>query len=126
MRRTARSSHRARSASSRGTRCCSCFPPWADADAKPPQFVRPIASTRGILSGVSTSPLERDPSQASAMSGNLFDLLRSRVRAPEKPLLELADGRQLNYADALAWSGRIANVLVLRGVEPGDRVAVQV
>jgi malonyl-CoA/methylmalonyl-CoA synthetase len=60
------------------------------------------------------------------MSGNLFDLIRSRVPSPDKILLELADGRQLSYSDALAWSGRLANILVLRGVEPGDRVAAQV
>ena len=60
------------------------------------------------------------------MSGNLFDLIRSRVPSPDKVLLELADGRQLSYSDALAWSGRLANILVLRGVEPGDRVAAQV
>src|SRR6266571_6976023 len=44
--------------------------------------------------------------QAQAMSGNLFDLIRSRVPSPDKVLLELADGRQLSYSDALAWSGR--------------------
>ena len=60
------------------------------------------------------------------MSGNLFDLIRSHVPSPDKTLLELADGRRLNYGEALAWSGRVANILVLRGVEPGDRVAVQV
>ena len=60
------------------------------------------------------------------MSGNLFDLIRSHVPSPDKALLELADGRQLSYGDALAWSGRLANILVLRGVEPGDRVAAQV
>ncbi|TMJ26627.1 MAG: malonyl-CoA synthase, partial [Alphaproteobacteria bacterium] len=60
------------------------------------------------------------------MSGNLFDLIRSRVPSPDKVLLELADGRQLSYSDALAWSGRLANILVLRGVEPGDRVAALV
>ena len=60
------------------------------------------------------------------MSGSLFDLIRSHAPAADKALLELADGRQLSYGDALAWSGRVANTLVLRGVEPGDRVAVQV
>jgi len=65
-------------------------------------------------------------SSTADMSGNLFDLLRSHVPAPEKALLELADGRRLSYGDAIAWSGRVANILVLRGVEPGDRVAVQV
>src|SRR5216684_4314221 len=60
------------------------------------------------------------------MSGNLFDLIRSHAPSRDKVLLELADGRQLSYGDALAWSGRLANILVLRGVEPGDRVAAQV
>ena len=60
------------------------------------------------------------------MSGNLFDLIGSRAPSPDKTLLELADGRRLSYGDALAWSGRLANILVLRGVEPGDRVAAQV
>ena len=60
------------------------------------------------------------------MSANLFELLRSHAPRSEKTLLELPDGRQLSYGDAIAWAGRVANVLVLRGVEPGDRVAVQV
>src|SRR6266849_5058626 len=33
------------------------------------------------------------------MSGNLFDLIRSRVPSPDKVLLELADGRQLSYGE---------------------------
>jgi malonyl-CoA/methylmalonyl-CoA synthetase len=60
------------------------------------------------------------------MSENLFELIRSRMPAGSKTLLEAPDGRRLSYADALALTGRIANTLVLRGVEPGDRVAVQV
>ena len=60
------------------------------------------------------------------MSGNLFDLLRSHRPSPQKALLEVPDGRRLSYEEVFAWSGRVANVLVLRGVEPGDRVAVQV
>ena len=60
------------------------------------------------------------------MSGNLFDLIRSRMPAASKTFLEMADGRRISYGDLVAMSGRIANVLVLDGVEPGDRVAVQV
>ncbi len=60
------------------------------------------------------------------MSGNLFDLIRSRVPSPEKTFIETPDGGRIGYGDLLARSGRIANVLVLRGVSPGDRVAVQV
>jgi len=60
------------------------------------------------------------------MSDNLFDLIRSRITNPDKTLLESADGVRLSYADMYELTGRIANILVLRGVEPGDRVAVQV
>ena len=35
-------------------------------------------------------------------------------------------GETISYADLVALSGRFANVLVARGVKPGDRVAVQV
>ncbi|MCO5125571.1 MAG: malonyl-CoA synthase [Rhizobacter sp.] len=39
---------------------------------------------------------------------------------------EMTDGRVYTYQDVLDVSGRFANVLVSRGVKPGDRVAVQV
>ncbi len=57
---------------------------------------------------------------------NLFDFIRRNGAAPDKTLLETADGGTITYGDMLAMSGRLANVLVLQGVEPGDRVAVQV
>ncbi len=60
------------------------------------------------------------------MSANLFDMIRGHVPSDAHALLTTPDGRSLSYADMLALSGRIANTLVLRGVEPGDRVAVQV
>ena len=60
------------------------------------------------------------------MSANLFELIRCRMPSEAAPLLTTADGRRLSYGDMLALTGRIANTLVLRGVEPGDRVAVQV
>jgi malonyl-CoA/methylmalonyl-CoA synthetase len=60
------------------------------------------------------------------MSGNLFDLIFSRAPSREKTLLEFPDGTRMSYGEALDLSGRLANMLVLRGVEPGDRVAVQV
>ncbi|GIK99016.1 MAG: malonyl-CoA synthase [Alphaproteobacteria bacterium] len=57
---------------------------------------------------------------------SLFELIRSRIPAQDKTFLEMADGRRIGYRELLERSGRIANALVLRGVEPGDRVAVQV
>jgi malonyl-CoA/methylmalonyl-CoA synthetase len=60
------------------------------------------------------------------MSGNLFDLIRSRGPSTEKTLIETAAGERISYGEMLARSGRLAHALVRRGVRPGDRVAVQV
>ena len=58
------------------------------------------------------------------MTDNLSSCLHDRdARAL---FLETPEGRKITYADALALSGRLANVLVAYGVKPGDRVAVQV
>jgi malonyl-CoA/methylmalonyl-CoA synthetase len=62
----------------------------------------------------------------SPRSGNLFDLIQSRIGSPGKVFLELKDGRHFTYADVVATSARFANALVALGVKPGDRVAVQV
>jgi malonyl-CoA/methylmalonyl-CoA synthetase len=57
---------------------------------------------------------------------NLFELIRSRITAPGRSFLIKGDGSTLSYGEMLDRTGQIANVLVLSGVEPGDRVAVQV
>ena len=57
---------------------------------------------------------------------NLFELIRSRIAEPARTFLIKADGSKLSYGEMLDRTGQIANVLVLCGVEPGDRVAVQV
>jgi malonyl-CoA/methylmalonyl-CoA synthetase len=57
---------------------------------------------------------------------NLFELIRSRITAPARSFLMKGDGSTLSYGEMLDRTGQIANVLVLSGVEPGDRVAVQV
>jgi malonyl-CoA/methylmalonyl-CoA synthetase len=62
---------------------------------------------------------------ATETDESLFGLIRSRMPANEKVFLETETGRQLTYGDVLAASARLAHVLVLAGVEPGDRVAVQ-
>ena len=46
--------------------------------------------------------------------------------APERCLIETAEGRRLTYGAALELSSRLAHGLVALGVAPGDRVAVQV
>src|SRR5204863_491924 len=39
--------------------------------------------------------------------------------------IEELDGTRITYADLIARAGQMANVLVARGVKPGDRVAAQ-
>ncbi|CAM5770399.1 malonyl-CoA synthase [Bosea minatitlanensis] len=60
------------------------------------------------------------------MGNHLFDLIRSRMPAPEARFALLDDGRQYSYRDVLDASARFANALAALGVKPGDRVAVQV
>lgn len=60
------------------------------------------------------------------MNANLFDRLERSIAAPSKTAIATSAGEIISYADLIALSGRLANVLVARGVKPGDRVAVQV
>ncbi|TGQ74434.1 MAG: malonyl-CoA synthase [Mesorhizobium sp.] len=60
------------------------------------------------------------------MSNHLFDAFRSRMPAPGRLLMQTDDGRTLTYGDLLARSAQLAHALLQLGVEPGDRVAVQV
>ncbi|MXQ12147.1 malonate--CoA ligase [Microvirga makkahensis] len=60
------------------------------------------------------------------MNANLFDRLERSIAAPPKTAIATSAGETISYADLIALSGRLANVLVARGVKPGDRVAVQV
>ena len=57
---------------------------------------------------------------------NLFETIRSRIASPARTFIIKADGSTLSYGDMLDRTGQLANALVLAGVEPGDRVAVQV
>jgi malonyl-CoA/methylmalonyl-CoA synthetase len=57
---------------------------------------------------------------------NLFGLIRQSIPSPEKVFLLDAAGGAITYGDMLSRTAQIANVLVARGVKPGDRVAVQV
>ncbi|CAN7302189.1 malonyl-CoA synthase [Rhizobium sp. LjRoot30] len=60
------------------------------------------------------------------MNANLFARLQSTVRDDTAIAITDANGRVYTYGDLTALSGRLANVLVSKGVKPGDRVAVQV
>jgi malonyl-CoA/methylmalonyl-CoA synthetase len=61
------------------------------------------------------------------MNENLYALFASRFpRDRAQPLLVLESGAQLSYAAADAGASRYAALLRDRGLQPGDRVAVQV
>jgi malonyl-CoA/methylmalonyl-CoA synthetase len=61
----------------------------------------------------------------SAANANLFSQLFDQLDDPSRLAIETHDGRRISYGDLVAMSGRIANVLVSRGVKVGDRVAAQ-
>ncbi|WP_242370748.1 AMP-binding protein [Anaeromyxobacter sp. SG26] len=63
--------------------------------------------------------------RTDAPSENLFDVLTERGRA-DATFIETDGGRRLTYAELRSLTGRYANALAAHGVEPGDRVAVQV
>ncbi|MFC4353338.1 malonyl-CoA synthase [Fodinicurvata halophila] len=56
----------------------------------------------------------------------LYNRLFQNVPNPDKVFLETPEGRTLTYEEVQAGAARVANALVELGVEPGDRVAVQV
>jgi len=60
------------------------------------------------------------------MTNHLFGAFRSSMPARDRLLMETDDGRSITYGDMLAKSSQLAHALTQAGVEPGDRVAVQV
>lgn len=59
------------------------------------------------------------------MNANLFSRLFGQLDDPGRLAIETIDGERISYGDLIAHAGRMANVLVNRGVKPGDRVAAQ-
>ena len=57
---------------------------------------------------------------------NLFEIIRDRITDSGRIFIESNSGAPLTYADMLDRSAQIENILVLRGVEPSDRVAAHV
>ncbi|MDH4991232.1 malonyl-CoA synthase [Aquamicrobium lusatiense] len=60
------------------------------------------------------------------MPNHLFHAIRTALPGQDAVFIETQDGRVWTYGDMLGQSARIAHVLTERGVQPGDRVAVQV
>jgi malonyl-CoA/methylmalonyl-CoA synthetase len=59
------------------------------------------------------------------MNANLFSRLFDGLDDNARLAIETTDGQRISYGELIARAGQIANVLVERGVEPGDRVAAQ-
>ncbi|MGM2821474.1 AMP-binding protein, partial [Bacillus cereus group sp. Bce001] len=61
------------------------------------------------------------------MNHNLFSLFYPHFeRQPDKVLMDTDDGRQYRYRDVLSTSRRLASRLRAWGLQPGDRIAVQI
>jgi malonyl-CoA/methylmalonyl-CoA synthetase len=60
------------------------------------------------------------------MSGNLFSFLSAAVQRPDKPFIAPTGRDPISFAEAFALAGKFANLLLSYGLQPGDRVAVQV
>jgi malonyl-CoA/methylmalonyl-CoA synthetase len=58
-------------------------------------------------------------------NANLFSRLFDGLDDPSRLAIETVDGQRIAYGDLIARAGQTANVLVARGVKPGDRVAAQ-
>src|SRR5437667_7587481 len=58
-------------------------------------------------------------------NANLFSRLFDTLDDPNRLAIETHDGARITYGDLIARAGQMANVLVERGVKPGDRVAAQ-
>src|SRR6478752_423195 len=61
----------------------------------------------------------------TAANANLFSRLFDNLDDPNRLAIEMLDGARISYGDLIACAGQMANVLVSRGVKPGDRVAAQ-
>ena len=60
------------------------------------------------------------------MTGNLFSRFLSAMPEAARSFVRTSSGRVITYGDAVSLSARMANALTAQGLEPGDRVAVQV
>src|SRR3982751_24168 len=63
--------------------------------------------------------------QKTMTNANLFSRLFDGTEDPARLAIETFDGQRISYGELIARAGQMANVLVSRGVKPGDRVAAQ-
>ena len=55
----------------------------------------------------------------------LFSRLFAKLEDANRLAIETPEGKHISYGDLVGLAGQMANVLVARGVKPGDRVAAQ-
>src|ERR1700716_86837 len=63
--------------------------------------------------------------QKPIMNANLFSRLFDGLDDRTRLAIETTDGQHISYGDLISRAGQMANMLVNRGVKPGDRVAAQ-
>src|ERR1700730_8681752 len=59
------------------------------------------------------------------MNASLFSRLFDGLDDPSRIAIETIDGARISYGELISRAGQMANLLVDRGVKPGDRVAAQ-
>ena len=78
------------------------------------------------MGAIATPPPECNTATGNTiMNANLFARLFDNLDDPHRLAIETLDGRRISYGDLIARAGKVANVLVSRGVKVGDRVAAQ-
>src|SRR4051794_1481196 len=88
-------------------------------------FDRPCLTSL-VVKPCSQALRSRKSCMNQAANANLFSRLFDGLDDPKRLAIETHDGGRISYGDLIARAGQMANVLVPRGVKPGDRVAVQV
>jgi malonyl-CoA/methylmalonyl-CoA synthetase len=61
----------------------------------------------------------------TSANANLFSRVFDSLDDADRLAIETLDGQRISYGALIARAGQMANVLVSRGVRPGDRVAAQ-
>ncbi len=69
---------------------------------------------------------DREFRTGDAMANPLYDALFGKHEGKDTPFLHLLDGTTLTHASFVRNAARIAHVLTSLGLEPGDRLAMQV
>src|SRR5258707_1812538 len=63
--------------------------------------------------------------QKPTITAILFSRLFDALDDPARLAIETTDGQRINYGELISRAGQMANVLVSRGVKPGDPVAAE-